>query len=97
MAEALEVVRSTAEHKGLKIVNAFNAPADIRLHGDNSRIRQVLINLLGNAIKFTESGTITLKGFAKPKPNGHIPLHFEVIDTGIGIPDDAVSRIFERF
>jgi len=97
VTEALEVVRSTAEHKGLKIVNAFNAPADIRLHGDNSRIRQVLINLLGNAIKFTESGTITLKGFAKPKPNGHIPLHFEVIDTGIGIPDDAVSRIFERF
>ena len=62
VAEALEVVRSTAEHKGLKIVNPFNAPADMCLHGDNSRIRQVLINLLGNAIKFTESGTITLKG-----------------------------------
>ena len=97
VAEALEVVRSAAEHKGLKIINAFNAPADIRLHGDNSRIRQVLINLMSNAIKFTESGTITLKGFAKPKPGASVPLHFEIIDTGIGIPQDAISRIFERF
>ena len=97
VVEALEVVRSTAEHKGLKIVNSFNAPADMRLRGDNSRLRQVLINLLGNAIKFTETGTITLKGFAKPKPNGPCPLRFEVVDTGIGIPDDAMARIFDRF
>ncbi len=69
----------------------------VYLNGDPSRLRQVLINLLNNAIKFTEHGTIKLDVVKKCEDNGRIILEFTVSDTGIGIPEERIDSIFESF
>ncbi|MCK9219560.1 MAG: response regulator [Bacteroidales bacterium] len=74
-------------------------PADIpdKVIGDPTRIRQVLINLLGNAIKFTEEGGITLSLAAKKINNDSITLEFSIKDTGIGIPANKIEHLFESY
>jgi signal transduction histidine kinase/ligand-binding sensor domain-containing protein/CheY-like chemotaxis protein len=64
---------------------------------DMGKLRQVLINLLGNAIKFTDSGGVTLRAGAEALPDNNWKLHFEVEDTGTGIPADKTETIFEAF
>ena len=65
--------------------------------GDGVRLRQVLLNLLSNAVKFTESGEVIVHVDAAPAGAGMHRLHFAVRDTGIGIPKDRMSRLFESF
>ncbi|MCZ2355875.1 MAG: PAS domain S-box protein [Bacteroidia bacterium] len=67
------------------------------LVGDISRLHQVLINLLGNACKFTLQGSVTLSVGVEKRTQEHCWLSFEIIDTGIGIPEDKLTTIFERF
>lgn len=68
-----------------------------RLRGDPTRIRQVLFNLLGNAIKFTEAGVVELKASYLQEIYGRVSVKFSVHDTGIGIPQQAQKRLFENF
>ena len=65
--------------------------------GDDLLLNQILINLLGNAIKFTHEGSITLDVGIQKRDNHQLSLRFQVIDTGIGIPEDKLPRIFQRF
>ncbi len=87
-----------ASAKGLRIALEYAADAPARLLGDAARIRQVLINLIGNAIKFTERGGITvivaLPGAERPAKRS---LVLAVRDTGIGIPADKLDLVFEKF
>ncbi len=94
VAELL-VVR--AEAKGVELVVDFPPAAPRRLVGDRARLRQVLMNLVGNAVKFTEQGEVTMRVRAELAPDAGARLGLAVIDTGIGIPRDAQARIFERF
>jgi len=91
------MVAVRAQEKGLALVCeiAPNVPND--LVGDPTRLRQVLLNLLGNAIKFTESGEVALR--VTPDGDTSIPgaLRFTISDTGIGIPDEKLGAVFERF
>ncbi|NKB48724.1 MAG: response regulator [Alphaproteobacteria bacterium] len=88
-----------AHSKGLEIPTYVAPDIPRRLHGDEGRIRQILLNLVSNAIKFTETGAVTVSVSALPPGDrsNSIKLRFEVADTGIGVPPDMRSRIFEQF
>lgn len=94
------VQRSTrvqAELKGLEFTMHVDAAAPRYVVGDAVRLRQVLLNLLGNAVKFTERGAVTLRAEVMGLENGRARLHFSVIDTGIGIPKDKQQLVFQSF
>jgi signal transduction histidine kinase/ligand-binding sensor domain-containing protein/CheY-like chemotaxis protein len=92
-----DMFRLRAETKDLEFNLQLqpDLPAYVLL--DVGKLRQVLINLLGNAVNFTEVGAVTLRADAEERPNSLWQLRFEVEDTGIGIPDDKVDTIFEAF
>ncbi len=91
------VMRAPAQEKDLTIDVAIDTAVAGRLRGDTTRIQQVLYNLIGNAIKFTRTGRIGI-GVDRPHPGApDTALRFKISDTGIGIPDDAVARIFDTF
>ena len=94
VAELL-VVRADA--KGVEIVVDLPPVTPRRLVGDRARLWQVLMNLVGNAVKFTERGEVTIRVRARPAAEGAVGLRLVVSDTGIGIPLEAQARIFERF
>ena len=88
--ECFESVRTLANQKALALVN--NLPSGFEIEADSARLVQVLINLVNNAIKFTDHGAITVDGRLEA---AQVTLH--VRDTGIGIPQDSLSTIFEKF
>ena len=83
--------------KGLQLKFEQNDDVPQFVTADEGKLRQVLINLLDNAIKFTQSGSVVLRVSSIPKSNLQITLHFEVEDTGPGIAEDEVSKLFEIF
>lgn len=94
-----DVMSVRAQEKGLEFNIVVDARLPARLRGDADRLRQILLNLTSNAIKFTATGEIAIEvGLAGPvSPTGPIGLRFEVRDTGIGIPADRVNRLFQPF
>jgi len=88
-----------AREKGLRLTTTVDEAVPNRIVGDEGRLRQVLVNLVGNAIKFTERGEVSVRVSVEeePSPAGRRTLRFTVADTGIGIPPDRVSQIFEEF
>jgi two-component system sensor histidine kinase/response regulator len=94
--ETVELLAARAHEKGLEIVSSIDPQADRRVTGDSVRIRQILMNLIGNAIKFTESGEVAVHVTCE---DGGAALHyrFEIRDTGIGIAEDKLESIFEAF
>ncbi len=95
---AFSIMVERAESKGLRIVNEFDQQLIVLpLLGDPLRITQILINFLGNAIKFTERGSITLRASLVAEMDEVVMLRFEVQDTGIGISKKQQERVFEVF
>jgi len=99
-AQAIDIISFQVQNKGLEML--LNVATDLPrfLWTDSIRLKQVLVNLLGNSMKFTEKGEIELKVVQLPLPPSHdgkIVIRFEVRDTGIGIPKDKQDKIFEAF
>ena len=92
-----KILRPQAQAKGLLLNLQINPRASYLLRGDPYHLRQVLINLMGNAIKFTEQGEVLLRVGVVNENHDGIRLRFEVIDSGVGIPLEAQTRIFESF
>jgi len=95
--ETLKIMRFRAHQKGLQLTARLGLEIPPLLVGDPARLRQVLINLVGNAIKFTEQGEITVDVQQEHSQAGQIELHFRVRDTGVGIPREQQTPIFEAF
>lgn len=93
----LDIIRVRAEQKGVSFVIKIDDPLPETVIIDDKRLRQVLLNLLGNAIKFTDHGEVSLHVRATPRNDSEMLLHFEVRDTGVGLEQDQVHRIFEPF
>ena len=94
--ESVDLFRPRAEANGISLAVDTDTGVPTSLHGDPTRIRQVLINLIGNAVKFTHQGRVTLKTLQVSNGDRH-RLRFEVSDTGIGISPDVVDDLFDDF
>jgi hypothetical protein len=94
---ALKTQALRAEEKGLELFCDIANEVPQTVCGDPTRIGQVILNLVGNAIKFTSDGQIAVKVEVEPEPGGDTLLHLAVADTGIGIPKDKQKVIFESF
>lgn len=96
--DVVQVMRSKADEKdiGLELELASSLPAQII--GDPSRLRQIMINLVGNAIKFTEEGQVTIKLFTSTQTGSSEPMiNVDVVDSGIGMTPDQQAKIFDAF
>ncbi|MEM9809505.1 MAG: response regulator, partial [Cyanobacteria bacterium P01_D01_bin.56] len=105
--EALDLLATKAAEKNLELVYLVESDIPNRLVGDVTRLRQILVNLIGNAIKFTHEGEILVKvrtgpierssKIDRPVEKKYVTVHFDVQDTGIGIPADKMDRLFKSF
>ncbi len=96
-AETLKLLMPSANEKGLALILEIAGSIPQFMRGDPHRLRQIILNLMGNAIKFTPRGKVTLRVQEEPDSGDCVRLHFAVQDTGIGIPPDKQRMIFERF
>jgi CheY-like chemotaxis protein len=95
--EALRAVALKAHEKGLELVCSVAAAVPRAVVGDSVRLRQVLLNLAGNAVKFTKQGEVAISVGIETSGDSDLHLHFSVSDTGIGIPEEQHDLIFDAF
>jgi PAS domain S-box-containing protein len=97
LGEAMQTLSFRSHQKGLELIYEVQPDVPESLIGDPGRVRQVLVNLVGNAIKFTEHGEIFVSVTAESEQENKVCLRVSVTDTGIGIPQDRQEKIFEAF
>lgn len=97
LQSVVEMCKIRAEQKGLAFIYQTSSRLPEGVEVDEKRLRQVLLNLLGNAIKFTERGAVTLQVDRLDQSDTHASLHFQVIDTGIGIAAANLTKLFQAF
>jgi PAS domain S-box-containing protein len=94
---AVSVLSESARQKGLSVETSIAADVPAMLRGDQQRLSQILLNLVGNAIKFTERGRIAIRLACEANDGKTARLRFEIQDTGIGIPAELQGHLFSRF
>jgi CheY-like chemotaxis protein len=95
--QVLELLAHSAHRKHLELSGLVNADVPPMVLGDPGRFKQILMNLVGNGIKFTERGEVTIHVSTKSMTHDDVVLHVDVTDTGIGVPQETVSRLFTSF
>jgi PAS domain S-box-containing protein len=94
---ALEIFAERARHKGIELACCVPADTPRRLKGDSGRLRQVITNLIGNSIKFTEKGEVVVRVAAEEQTETSTAIRISIEDTGIGIPLDVQPKLFQSF
>lgn len=97
IGEAITLLKTQSDNKGIELTSSFAGVIPAQVEGDAGRLRQICVNLIGNAIKFTQQGSVHIIVSATPGQAGRTILNVEVRDTGIGIDKAAMSRIFQPF
>ena len=97
LENAADMVAARAHAKGLELICHIKPDVPTALTGDPGRIRQIIVNLAGNAVKFTEKGHVVIQVETQQQEDASVLLHFIISDTGIGISPDKVEKIFESF
>lgn len=97
VAGAIRMTEACAKAKGLELVAQIDPKLPREVLGDPGRLRQVLLNLIANAIKFTERGKVSVRARVLSRANRTVRLRFEVEDTGIGISEEAIPKLFQKF
>jgi TMAO reductase system sensor TorS len=97
LESTLDLLEEAARRKSLELKLELDSDVPSRLRGDPGRLRQVLMNLLGNAIKFTDRGSVRLKVRRHADSPWEVRLHFSIVDTGIGIPAAMQAHLFQAF
>jgi signal transduction histidine kinase/DNA-binding response OmpR family regulator len=95
--DTLDILAPTAQGRQLELVGLIDAQTPRTVVGDPGRIRQILTNLVGNAIKFTEQGEVLIQVLQTDENSEAVSLRFEVIDTGIGLSPEAQAKMFQAF
>ncbi|HWQ18503.1 MAG TPA: ATP-binding protein [Methanotrichaceae archaeon] len=95
--ESLDIMAPRAAEKGLKLIHIMEDSVPDAIISDPARLRQILVNLLSNAVKFTENGEVGVSISSQALVDGRCQLHFAVRDTGIGIPQDRMDKLFQSF
>jgi CheY-like chemotaxis protein len=93
----LQMVSERAHAKGLELTRLIDESVPVQVVGDAGRLRQVLLNLVGNAVKFTVHGKVVVRVAREGEEGGNVRLRFAVTDTGIGIPSEAQKCLFQPF
>ncbi|MEM7739901.1 MAG: response regulator [Pseudomonadota bacterium] len=94
--EVSALLAVTAESQGIRLMARFQPDLPVEVVGDSVRIRQALINLMGNAVKFTKEGQVSV-GVSGEQVGDEVDLTIVIEDSGIGIPDDKIGQIFDKF
>jgi len=96
MEDTAESLASRAQDKGLELVCLIETNVPRLVSGDPTRLRQVVVNLAGNAIKFTQTGEVIIRvSLENEEQENRVRLRFSITDTGIGIPQDRLSLLFQ--
>ncbi len=95
--KAIEILALRANEKGLDLACHLSADVPCKLTGDPNRLHQILVNLLGNAIKFTDKGSVVMRVTVDPEAAAAGAIRFSITDTGIGVPSDKCETIFDSF
>jgi signal transduction histidine kinase/DNA-binding response OmpR family regulator/L-asparagine transporter-like permease len=93
----LDLMAERAQGRGIELAGVIQPEMPTQLRGDPGRLRQILFNLIGNAIKFTQEGEVVVRAFQESETESHALIRFNIEDTGIGIAPAAQRRLFEPF
>lgn len=97
LGDTIDMIRSRAEEKKLQLELKIESTTPVHLHGDEVRLRQIITNILTNAVKYTPEGKVTLTVSGKKVSDEAVQLYISVKDTGIGIKEEDMGRLFDSF
>jgi signal transduction histidine kinase/ActR/RegA family two-component response regulator len=97
VGDVAALMRQRAESKGLRFEVEWGGPIAREIETDPTRLRQILMNLVGNAVKFTSEGSVVLRGSMIAGENGRSGFRFDVIDSGVGLKPEQIARVFDPF